>query len=685
MEFRITQNVALAHLTLKSPRNPSYMSLAQAQVEAQENPNSTSEYFSVQNLASTETMKYVNLEVRSTKNVDGIATDPQPDWTFDALLLELNSLENRIKVSLQISSPLTKTNNAGGVSKLKENNGRSGPFVMQVLEDDFGVESDSEEVEGHNNDRAMVVGSKFACDEISLSDCEDSEDESAYGIQSKLMPHVGFAEATLAELTHEHQLGVMEEMRSQIMDLETCLANENEMLASTLFHVEKCAETKRELDRKFDMQYQRRIAEALDNHLTAVQRDHERKSQIEERRIRDDAVREEAQRREKALHEEKVRQEMIKAEAEMQARLQAQRAEAAAALEAERRAAEEEAQKKISADAKNADAGVSISATEANGLSHGSVAHIIKGAQPQGNVIRGAENALKLEERRLQIYKEIAAEMQMYSNMVYRKHEQKISRTIRQIAGTEENVSAKASELFHLINDPSCPQSISITMFAKKFVSLCEKPTASFNRSVYAYARVIVLITSKVPHAMEILIAELNRACIYTVPKHIIYSKATFQTKEEYYKAIGYKEEDGEIENTDSYVERLSSYVKLYGAIVQTELKGIQNLHGLAEGWAWLARFLNTLPPNLYTVVALQSFLEMAGFAMCGRFGVQFKKILRMIARDFLSALGEREDTKLNMAIVNIRNYLESNQFLKKPTGWELERHTESSNMVPIG
>lgn len=58
-------------------------------------------------------------------------------------------------------------------------------------------------------------------------------------------------------------------------------------------------------------------AEALDNHLTALQRDHEHKSQIEERRIRDDAVREEAQRRERALYEEKVRQEKIEAEAQV--------------------------------------------------------------------------------------------------------------------------------------------------------------------------------------------------------------------------------------------------------------------------------------------------------------------------------------------------------------------------------
>lgn len=53
-------------------------------------------------------------------------------------------------------------------------------------------------------------------------------------------------------------------------------------------------------------------AEALDNHLMAIQRDHEHKSQIEERRIRDDAAIEEVKRREKALLEEKLRQEKVR-------------------------------------------------------------------------------------------------------------------------------------------------------------------------------------------------------------------------------------------------------------------------------------------------------------------------------------------------------------------------------------
>lgn len=33
------------------------------------------------------------------ENVDGIALDPEPDWSFDALLLELNSIERKITAS----------------------------------------------------------------------------------------------------------------------------------------------------------------------------------------------------------------------------------------------------------------------------------------------------------------------------------------------------------------------------------------------------------------------------------------------------------------------------------------------------------------------------------------------------------------------------------------------------------
>ncbi|XP_057493580.1 uncharacterized protein LOC130779063 isoform X2 [Actinidia eriantha] len=48
------------------------------------------------------------------------------------------------------------------------------------------------------------------------------------------------------------------------------------------------------------------------------------------------------------------------------------------------------------------------------------------------------------------------------------------------------------------------------------------------------------MYAEKVPLAMDLILAKLNRACIYTVPKYISYSKSQFDTKEAHHKAIGY-------------------------------------------------------------------------------------------------------------------------------------------------
>ncbi|CAK9180536.1 unnamed protein product, partial [Ilex paraguariensis] len=197
----------------------------------------------------------------------------------------------------------------------KANERRPRAFVMRVSDDEMEeLERDGEERETHG--RQLVASRRFACDELYLSDSDDSEDELTLGTQLQLMNRVGLVEGALSELAHEHQLSITEEIRNQILALEGDLINENEKFTSALVRVEKYTEAQREIDRKLDMQYQRRIAEALDNHLTAVQRDHEYRSQIEERKIRDDAALEEAKKKEKTLQEEKLRQEKINAEAE---------------------------------------------------------------------------------------------------------------------------------------------------------------------------------------------------------------------------------------------------------------------------------------------------------------------------------------------------------------------------------
>lgn len=622
-------------------------------------------------------MEAVKLEIRRPQIVNGIGLEPDPDWSFKSLLLELDSLEKKLNLSSSVSLPFAKTKSREIYGE-KGTKRSSNAFVMRVSDEEFeDSEGENEEV----RDRGLVKAARFNCNEFYFSSSDDdSDDQPCLDVQT-LMNEVGLVESALYELTHEHQLGVKEEIRNTISALETDLMNESEKSSSAHTKVEKYREARREVERKFDVQYQRRVAEGLDNHLTAVQRDHELKSQIEERKIRSDAAHEEAKRREKALQEERLRQEKAKAEAE--AKLKAEEANRAA-LEAERIAAKEAAEKEA---AKASKANTSeVPQTEASGGPNATSSRVendkTNKSELAGNMLRAAESALKLERERLQKLKEleeINQSLRSSSNQNFDRTGRLIGRLIRQISGNKDKVSTQASELVKIFNNPRCPQTISIAYFAQKVVSNCESPS----HSAFACAHVIVLVTSQFPQAMDLVLAEIHRACIYTVPKHISYTKSAFESKEAYWKVIGYKEDDGKIESTTDYLVRLESYMKLYGALVQTEVAGCQNVHGLKEGWAWLARFLNALPANMYTAVALYAFLQMAGFALFRKYRSQFMKMLNFISENFLNALRSQDDPDLRPITSKIQCYLEDKLFLQEPEGRTLQSSLLSNNMAP--
>ncbi|KAK8360632.1 hypothetical protein V6Z11_A04G180500 [Gossypium hirsutum] len=624
-------------------------------------------------------MEAVKLEIRRPQIVNGIGLEPDPDWSFKSLLSELDSLEKKLNLSSSVSLPFAKTKSREIYGE-KGTKRSSNAFVMRVSDEEFeDSEGENEEV----RDRGLVKAARFNCNEFYFSSDDDSDDQPCLDVQTYLMNEVGLVESALYELTHEHQLGVKEEIRNTISALETDLRNESEKSSSAHTKVEKYREARREVERKFDVQYQRRVAEGLDNHLTAVQRDHELKSQIEERKIRSDAAHEEAKRREKALQEERLLQEKAKAEAE--AKLKAEEANRAA-LEAERIAAKEAAEKEA---AKASKANTSeVPQTEASGGPNATSSRVendkTNKSELAGNMLRAAESALKLERERLQKLKEleeINQSLRSSSNQNFDSTGRLIGRLIRQISGNKDKVSTQASELVKIFNNPRCPQTISIAYFAQKVVSNCESPS----HSAFACAHVIVLVTSQFPQAMDLVLAEIHRACIYTVPKHISYTKSAFESKEAYWKVIGYKEDDGKIESTTDYLVRLDSYMKLYGALVQwqTEVAGCQNVHGLKEGWAWLARFLNALPANMYTAVALYAFLQMAGFALFGKYRSQFMKMLNFISENFLNALRSQDDPDLRPITSKIQCYLEDKLFLQEPEGRTLQSSLLSNNMAP--
>ncbi|KAI3897318.1 hypothetical protein MKX03_006338 [Papaver bracteatum] len=423
-----------------------------------------------------------------------ITPDPDPNWNLDSLFSELNYLYLKLNGT---SSPASS-------------------YLIVHLATTKQVHSEK------------VVSQRQTCFVMGVpdysSDSESSGDDDDEDNQSQL----------IAELEHEPRHRVnKEKIRNKVKKLQTDLMHEYERSASLLSQLEKDGDYQRELERQSDMQHCRAIAEERENHILAVQREHELQSQIEERKIKNAvaaAAFEEARRKEQALREERLQ--------------------------------------------------------------------------------KFKEQALR-EERLLKETDEKIQDFRTTSSQAFRNQDLQIGRRIRQISGSRDSVLGRASELIKLLNnDPLlCPQLICVAIFAKKVVSQCSNKRANFNSTAFTFGHVIVLVASQVPLAMDLLLAELHKACIYTDPMHLVYSKSTL-SKEEYSKMMGFREEDGNAaESLESYLEGVASYMKLYGALVQTEVRGFRNLHGLEEGWAWIARLLNSFEANICTAVALNSFL----------------------------------------------------------------------------
>lgn len=625
-------------------------------------------------------MAYVKLELQCpTKAAMVTSADPEPLWTLDDLLLELNSVEVHLGAINSVSS-LFKKSGITSFSEVKKTEGSIKPFTMCILDDDDVDYESEDEITSYS----LATGTRFTCDDVFLSDSEGSDDEMhVESTLSQLMEKKSIEEGILFELESKHLFIAKEQLRGKLSDLELFQKKESEKTSFALHLIEKQAEARREMDSRLDKQYQRRIAEVLDDHLSILQKNHEQRSKIE-RRIIDAALLEEAKRTEKALVEERLLQEKVKTEAK--ARLNAlKQAEAhKAALEAERRAANVAAEIESARIRESASVDASKKeSTELKGKENTKNIENFKKVDPitkrLGVKVVSSEAALKAESNRLTIYNEVEGNVNAFAQKDIDKHGRKLNKCIQQLGGTADSVRAKSHELVQLINDTTLPLPISIMIFAKKVVSVYEVFGGSYNESPFAYGLVILLVASQVPHVMDFILAEINKACIYTVPKHLQASNVDSQTNE-FWKMMGYREKDGgKIESTDEYMIRFNYYMQLFAALIQTEIDGFKNPYGLKEGWAWLAMFLNELPANRYTAVALAAFLKIAGYALLRHYKSQFMKVLNVISTRFLPAL--KKHSNAQRIAQELEAYLLDKAYLLEPKGRSLKGSTLSKSM----
>ncbi|KAK1270307.1 hypothetical protein QJS04_geneDACA004256 [Acorus gramineus] len=637
-------------------------------------------------------MGAMKLELPSRKNFHGLLLDPEPNWTFNHLLEELNSLEVMLENSSSAAQMnLMKTKSQSKSTKHVEgSDNRTGSFVMS-LSDDM---DDSENSEG---DVDAMEGRRFYCSDLEWSDSESSEDQIDFECsQTHLMNRARMEESLLLELECEHELKVKEELRNKISAIKTNFWSEDEKSALAVIEIEKYADVRREMDKRLDKQYQRKVAEALDNHLSVVQRNHEQRSQIEERRIENEA---EEMRREKSLQEEKMRQEK-----EAKARQEAARIAEAMKIAETAKIAEE--QKRNLEDKKRAEKEAvekqkQNQALEINVQSTGifilsdvvrvgihELSYTVEAKCMDEDLVilsslkvKASETAIKAEADRLDMHKVISEKCEQWKlnfSKEYRLCLKQFGKVLR-AKWSLDSARSNAIELLRILNDQKYDKSILALLYAELVVCKCRnRDILISDADAFASAYVIVQVSSKIPVLMDLILAEFNKACIFTVPKHIDYAEGVFKTRKAYFKAIGFEEENGVIESAETFLRRVESCMTLYGALVQTDMKN--NIHGLKEGWAWLAKFLNTTHADLSSAVALKAFLKMAGFALFQKYRSQFLKLMTVISHDFLPALvSQGNDPVVSILSIKsnlyeksliadgIRCYIDHHEFTKEP------------------
>ncbi|XP_010456908.1 PREDICTED: protein GLE1-like [Camelina sativa] len=268
----------------------------------------------------------------------------------------------------------------------------------------------------------------------------------------------------------------------------------------------------------------------------------------------------------------------------------------------------------------------------------------VVGSSATTSSFQAEEIGLMLVKQRLNKLKELEAmnqELLSRLNEDFSSFEKSIGRAIKQITAVKDIVNTKINEIVKIFKDPRCPLSISIAAFAKRMVYCGRAPFAS--------SYVIVHVTSMFPQAMDILLAEFHKACIYTAPNHSANSDQSVW------------------DSSDAY-ERLDSIMKLYGALVQEDIHGgnATNMHGIEHGWTWLTQFVNNTSNNnnnIANAIALNAFLQTAGFGLHQRYKSQFVNVVNDVGEQIL------KKGRTELTIANIKAYLDDQMYLKEPEG----------------
>ncbi len=186
-----------------------------------------------------------------------------------------------------------------------------------------------------------------------------------------------------------------------------------------------------------------------------------------------------------------------------------------------------------------------------------------------------------------------------------------------------------------------------------------------------AHGHIGFLLAAKLPGFLPVLLGTFNAENVLTIPYIPVrkpgMDEVAFRT------AMRFQVTDGVLENTDTFLNRVQSSLKLYLSFLSISMQAypanLVHPYGISEAWTWLAAMVNS-EPGFYTATALSAFLEVAGAPLYRAYPQQVAKVLRLVAvavmpklraikADFL---GEAGKTHINRLEDQLRIFLQTGQ-----------------------
>ncbi|KAJ2662914.1 hypothetical protein IWW48_001622 [Coemansia sp. RSA 1200] len=238
-----------------------------------------------------------------------------------------------------------------------------------------------------------------------------------------------------------------------------------------------------------------------------------------------------------------------------------------------------------------------------------------------------------------------------------------IVRSFGQLKDSQGFVNRIADTVIKIVAEsPPGVEQWMLNLVAKAIVKQAEKEVSVAHHAAFPLAAATVLVIRRFPQLADMLLVRLVKKCPYVIPEYA--GRKQGQSAEAYLRSIGYKEkDDDELETEGIYVERMAGMVALFAAIVQTtDVSGIAEAqkHPLSIhlGWTWLARMVN-LRPRTISPLLVHTFLSIAGPSMLGAYGNQFRKLLDILASEWLAEIKLSKDPVAVAATSNLSGFLD--------------------------